>query len=77
MWDLVFETELAEPAIREVKLNFLGQPALKADAIAVAQDKHADHEFGIDRGASDLAVVGLQLLVEVGQCSRHKHIDPA
>src|SRR3990170_6345788 len=77
MWDLVFEIELAEPAICQVKLNFLGEPALGADAIAVAHDEHTDHEFRIDRGASDVAVVGLEFLVKVGQCSRHKHVDPS
>src|SRR5665648_658399 len=74
---LVFKIELAEPAVREVKLNFLGEPALRAYAAAVANDEHADHELRIDRGASDVAVVGLQFLVKIGQCSRHKHIDPA
>jgi hypothetical protein len=42
-----------------------------------AHDEHPDHELGIDRGASDIAVVGLQFLVEVGQCRRHKHVDPS
>jgi hypothetical protein len=60
-----------------VQLNFLGEPALRADAAAVAHDEHADHELRIDRGASDVAVVGLQFLVEVGQCPRHKYIDPS
>jgi hypothetical protein len=59
VWDLVFEIELAEPAIRQVKLNVLGEPALRADAVAVAHDEHTDHELGIDRGASDVAVVRL------------------
>src|SRR5665648_741344 len=77
MRDLVFKIELAEPAVREVKLNFLGEPALRAYAAAVANDEHADHELRIDRGASDVAVVGLQFLVKIGQGSRHKHIDPA
>ena len=60
-----------------MQLNFLGEPALRADAVAVADDEHADHQLGIDRGASDVAVVGLQFLVKVGQCSRHKHVDPS
>ena len=60
-----------------MQLNFLGEPALGADAAAVADDEHTDHELGIDRGASDVAVVGLQFLVQVGQCRRHKHVDPS
>lgn len=35
-----------EPPVCEVKLDVLGQPALRADAVAVAQDEHADHELG-------------------------------
>src|SRR5665811_2172499 len=60
-----------------IRDSFLGEPALRAYAAAVAHDEHADHELGIDRGASDVAVVGLQFLVEVGQRSRHKHVDPS
>ena len=60
-----------------MQLNFLREPALRANAVAVAHDEHTDHQLGIDRGASDIAVVGLQFLVEVGQCSRHKHVDPS
>jgi hypothetical protein len=75
--DLVLEIEPTEPPICEVKLNFLGEPALRADAVAVAHDEHTDHELRIDRGTPDLAVVGLQLLVEVGQSSRHDQVYPA
>jgi hypothetical protein len=60
-----------------MKLNFFAEPALRADAAAVTHNEHTDHELGIDRGASDVAVVGLQLLVAVGQRSRHKHVDPS
>ena len=77
MRDLVFEIELTEPAIRQVQLNFLGEPALRSDAAAVADNEHANHELGINRRASDVAVVGLQFLMEVGQGSRHKHVDPS
>jgi hypothetical protein len=77
MGDLILEIELAEPAIREVQLDFLGEPALRADAAAVAHDEHADHKLGIDRRASDVAVERLKFAVEVSQCRRHKHINPA
>ena len=77
MRDLVFEIELTKPAIREVQLDFLAEPALRADAAAVADNKHSDHELRIDRRTSDLAVVGLQFLVQIGQCRCHKHVDPS
>src|ERR1041385_7586419 len=38
----VVEVEPAEPPISKVQFNFLTQPPLKADAVAVAQDQHPD-----------------------------------
>ena len=34
---------------------------------AVADDQHADHQLGIDRGPADAAVVELQMLAHTGQ----------
>ena len=50
----------------EMQLDFLRQPALGADAVAVADDEHPDHQLGIDRGPADVAVVRFELLVEAG-----------
>ena len=77
MRNLVVEVELAEPPIRQMQLDFLAEPALRADAVAVADDEHPDHQLGIDRRTADVAVVGLQLLVQVGERHRHEHVDPA
>ena len=67
MRDLVVEIELAEPSVGKVQLDFLAQTALVSDAVAVSDDEHPDHQFGIDRRAADVAVKGLQLLVQIGQ----------
>lgn len=48
-------------------MHFLAQPALGADAHAVADDQHPQHQLGIDRGAPRLAVEGTQLLAQVRQ----------
>ena len=37
--DLVIEIKPAEPSIREMKFDFLGQPAFRAQAIAVSDDE--------------------------------------
>ena len=74
---LVVEIEAAEPPIRKMKLDLLAQLALEADAIAVADDEHPQHELGIDRRAADLAVERLQLLPNIGQHARHHRIDAA
>src|SRR5262245_14852004 len=73
----VLEIEATEPAIGKVKLHFLAQPALRTDAVAVADDQHPDHEFGVDRRPADLAVEGPQLLAKVSHYPRHHRIDAA
>jgi hypothetical protein len=50
------ETEPAEPAVAEVQVNFLAQPPLRADAKAVADDQHPDHQLRVDRRPSHFAV---------------------
>jgi hypothetical protein len=54
--NLIVEIELAEPAVSKVQHHFLAQPALMANAIAVTDQKHPDHQLGIDRGPADVAV---------------------
>ncbi len=48
-------------------MDFLAQPALRADAQAVADDQHADHEFGIDRGPASVAVERSQMLAQFAE----------
>ena len=50
------EPELAEPPVRQVEVHLLAQPPLRADAEAVADDQHADHQLRIDRGPTNGAV---------------------
>ena len=73
----VIEVEPAEPSIGQVQLDFLAQPPLKADAIAVAHDQHPDHQLGINRWPADLAVEWRELLAKFAQYPRHHRIDPA
>ena len=58
-------------------LDFLAQPPLEADAVAVANNQHPDHEFRINRRASSLAVERCQLLAQLSQNPRYNRIDPA
>jgi hypothetical protein len=48
-------------------VNLVAKAALGPDAHAVADDQHADHQLGIDRGAAHLAVKRLQQLAELIQ----------
>ena len=46
-------------------MNLVAKPALGPNAHAVADDQHADHQLGIDRGPAHLAVKRLQRLAEI------------
>ena len=48
--DFIFKAQPAEPAIRQVQMGLFAQPPFGADAIAVADDQHADHQFRINGG---------------------------
>src|SRR5262249_33267019 len=74
---LVVKLEATKPAIGKVKLHFLAQPALRTDAVAVADNQHPDHELGVDRRPADLAVEGRQLLAKLSHYPRHHRIDAA
>ena len=59
--DVAVEPQATEPAIGQIEVDLLAQPPLRANAEAVADDQHADHQLGIDRRATRLAVVRLQM----------------
>jgi len=68
------EAEAAEPAIGEIEVYLLAEPALRSDAQAIADEQHPDHQLGIDRGAAGLAVIGPQVLAQARQI--HEPVDP-
>src|SRR5438132_1913452 len=49
----------------------------RANAEAVANDKHPDQQLGIDRRSADGAVEWTQLFVQVAEHRCHENIDPA
>ena len=65
--DVALQAEPAEPAIGEIEMHLLAQPALRANAHDIADDQHPDHQFGIDRGAADGAVEGTKAGADAGQ----------
>jgi hypothetical protein len=46
--NLVLQPKSAEPAIRQVQMHFLAQPAFRTDAKAVADQQRPHHELQID-----------------------------
>src|SRR6202158_6183134 len=71
---IVVEVEPAEPSVGQMQFDFLAQLPLKTDAVAVADDQHPDHQFGIDRGPANLAIKGRQLLAKLKQYTRHHRV---
>src|SRR5262245_29415629 len=59
--NFIVEIEPTEPAIGEVQFDFLAQLPLKTDTEAVADNEHSDHQLGVDRRTTNLAVECLQL----------------
>ena len=50
-----------------MRWNFLAQTPLGTDAVAIANDEHPDHQLGINRGATDVAVILSQVLAQIIQ----------
>jgi hypothetical protein len=48
-------------------VDFVTQPALGADAEAVANDEHAHHQLGIDGGSVGVAVEGSEVATQLAQ----------
>ena len=61
------EAEPAEPAIGEVQMHLLAQPPLRADAEAIADNQHPDHQLRIDRRSPNRAVERRQVSPNFGQ----------
>ena len=51
------QAKTAEPAMGQVEVDLGAKPALRADAAQIADQQHADHQFRVDRGPPDRAVV--------------------
>ena len=52
----ILKPEATEPPVSQIKLYLLTQPTVGADRIAVADQQHPDHQFGINRRAARMAV---------------------
>ena len=56
IWDRISQIEAAKPMIRQIQANLFAEPPFRANAVSIANDQHADHQFWIDRGAPCRAV---------------------
>jgi hypothetical protein len=67
IWHLVRDTQSAEPPIGQVQVNLFAQLTLRANAQAVTDQQHADHQLRIDRGSAGVAVVRRQVFAQIGE----------
>ena len=51
-----------QPAVSQVQMHFLAQPALGPYGEAVTDDQHPDHQLRIDRGAAGVAIERREVL---------------
>src|SRR3954469_6833152 len=51
------QPEAAKPAISQVQMYLPAQSPLRANAIGIADQEHTEHQFGIDRRATGVAVI--------------------
>src|SRR4029077_12476728 len=56
--------------------DLLAQPPLRADAVAIADDQHPDHQLRINRGPANVAVESRQFVAKLNQYPAHHRIDP-
>ena len=64
------QIEPTEPTIGEVEMHLFAQPPFRADAHAIADDQHPDHQLGIDRWPTHRAVERLQVLADDGEIDK-------
>lgn len=60
----ILEAETTAPSICKIQLNFFSQTTLGADAVAIPNDQHPDHKFGVNGRTARMAVVLRQVWVE-------------
>ena len=73
---LVVEIEPAKPPVRKMKFDLLAQPPLGANAVAITDDQHPDHQLGINRRPANVTVEGRQLVTKLNQYPCYDRIDP-
>jgi hypothetical protein len=67
---LILQAQPTEPAIRQVQVDFLAEPAFRPDAEAVADDQHPNQQLRINRGSARMAVERGKVLVQLTQIEK-------
>ena len=64
------QVETAEPPIRQVEVDLLAEPPLRADPEAVPDQEHPDHQLGIDRRPTDRTVERRETRADLGEVDK-------
>ena len=59
--NVAVEPQPTKPAVSKIDVDLIAQPTLRTNAGAVADNQHAHHQLGIDRGPPDVAIVRPQV----------------
>ena len=54
--DFIFKAQPAEPAIAQVQMSLFEQSPVGANAVAIAHNQHANHQFRVNRRTPNLAI---------------------
>src|SRR3569832_1062384 len=63
----ILQAQATEPAVGQIELDFFAQAPLGTNAIAVADDEHADHQLRVVRGPASSAVKAGKMASHVTQ----------
>src|SRR3569833_1039361 len=61
----ILQAQATEPAVGQIELDYFAQAPLGTNAIAVADDEHADHQLRVARGPASSAVKAGQMPAQV------------
>ena len=64
-----------KPAVGQIEVDLFAQPPLGSDAEAIADDQHPDHQLGIDRWPTKVAVERGQFTPQVAKFDLNLSID--
>lgn len=65
--DCILQAKATEPSIGQVQVDLFAEPTLGANAETVAYDKHAHHQFGIDRWPAGMAIERRKVTVQIAE----------
>ncbi len=71
----VLQPQPAKPAVGQIERHLVTQPPLRAEAEAIADRRHPDHRFRIDRGTAHEAIERRRLGAKPTQVENR--VDPA